>query len=77
VRLNIERRDVQRVLLDELAARLDLVAHQAREDLVAVGHPAHLVPNKSRICGSIMVSQNTLRFISPKPMLLVFIRWNI
>src|SRR5512134_2240103 len=34
---DIQRRDVQGVLLDELAARLDLVAHQAGEDLVGVG----------------------------------------
>jgi len=35
--LSIQRRDIQRVLLDELASRLDLVAHQPGEDLVGVG----------------------------------------
>src|SRR5690349_4700859 len=33
-RLNIEVADVQRVRLDELSARLDLVAHEGREDVV-------------------------------------------
>ena len=31
-RLNIQIRHVERVLLDELAARLDEIAHQLRED---------------------------------------------
>src|ERR1700742_687567 len=35
-RLDVERRDAG-VLLDELAARLDLVAHELREELVGAG----------------------------------------
>src|ERR1700754_3544100 len=34
LRLNIEVRNGQRVLLDELATRLDLIAHQRGEDVV-------------------------------------------
>src|SRR3990170_3673088 len=39
---DIQRRDVQRVLFDEFPARLDLVPHQAGEDLVGVGLVAEL-----------------------------------
>src|SRR6267142_346482 len=35
--LDVEISDVERVFLDELAPRLDLVAHQGREHLVRLG----------------------------------------
>ena len=36
-RLHVEVSDVERVVFDELAARLDLIAHQCREHLVRLG----------------------------------------
>src|SRR5262245_29690703 len=35
--LHVEVSDVKRVVFDELAARLDLIAHQGREHLVRLG----------------------------------------
>ena len=58
---------VERVLLDELAARLDRVAHQRREDvlgLVVLGRTCSSV----RVAGSIVVSQSSSAFISPRPL---------
>ena len=36
--LNIEIRDLQRVLFDELAARFHGIAHQSREDIIRRHH---------------------------------------
>src|SRR5262245_45115029 len=45
-RLHVEIGDRQRVFLNELAARLDLVAHQPREQLVGVGGVVDLDPEQ-------------------------------
>ena len=66
--LDVEVADVQGVFLDELAARLHVIAHQGREDLFAFD--GILEPHSSRVRDSafIVVSQSCSAFISPRPL---------
>ena len=57
-----------RVLLDELAARLDLVAHQHGEDLVGRLASSMRHELSVRVMGSMVVSQSWSGFISPRPL---------
>ena len=58
----------QRVLLDEFAARLDLVAHQPREHVVGVVGIIDPHLQQRADFGSSVVSQSWSAFISPRPL---------
>ena len=67
--LHVQVPHVERVVLDELAARLDLIAHQRREHLVRLGVVlgAHL-QQRPVAPGSIVVFHSVSGFISPRPL---------
>ena len=56
-RLHVEIGDGQGVVLDELAPRFDLVAHQSGEQCVGIGRIVHLDQQQQRALGSSVVSQ--------------------
>jgi uncharacterized ferredoxin-like protein len=66
--LDVEVADVERVDLDELATRLDEVAHQGREDLLGRSTSPIATSSRLRRAGSIVVSQSCSAFISPRPL---------
>ena len=60
--------DAEGVLLDELAAGFDDVAHQAGEDLVGDVRLRDLDRSSERLAGSSVVSHSCSAFISPRPL---------
>jgi hypothetical protein len=65
---HVEVGDAERVLLDEIAARLNLVAHQAAEQVVRLVRFADLTCSRVRASGSRVVSHSCSAFISPRPL---------
>ena len=62
-------RRVERVVLDEFAARLDHIAHQLGEQLVGlVGMLAPSPRSRERAFSSSVVSHSCSGFISPRPL---------
>ena len=66
--LDIEILDVERVVFDELAPRLDLVAHQRREHQVGFHVIFGADLRSVRVSGFIVVSHSVSGFISPRPL---------
>ena len=66
--LDVQIGDAERVFLDELAARLHDVAHQAREDFVGNVGLIDYDASIERFSGSSVVSHNCSAFISPRPL---------
>ena len=69
LRLHVQIPHFQRVLLDELAAGFDLVAHQDAEQVV--GRAGVVASSPGRACGwpgSSVVSRSSSAFISPRPL---------
>ena len=66
---DIEVGDVECVVLDEFAARLDEVAHQAGEESRrSTSASSTLTWRSARLSGSSVVSHNWSAFISPRPL---------
>ena len=67
-RLDVQVLHVERVLLDEVAARLDVVAHQRGEDVVGLDPSSIFTCSSVRRIGFIVVSASWSGFISPRPL---------
>jgi hypothetical protein len=68
VYLDVQISYVERVVLDELAPRLDGIAHQHGEDLIRFNASSILTCNNVRFSGFMVVSQSCSGFISPRPL---------
>ena len=59
---------IERVVFDEFAARLDLVAHERREHQVSLHVILGLDCARVRVAGFMVVSHSVSGFISPRPL---------
>ena len=67
--LNIEVLYVERVVFDELAARLNVFAHQTSVKMASVSvRSSSFTSSNVRRSGSIVVSHNCCELISPSPL---------